>query len=259
MRAKRPKTIQIEAYKLKVHPEAQRKLNPTKLKKLVANFDLDAIGVFHVVTDGAELPTYWVIDGQHRREALIRHGMGEWKVDCYVREDTDVARAADLFLKLNDRAVVAAFDKFKNEVTAGDPSAVGAKTVVENFGFKVDRQSADGHVACVNTIKNVYAADSGTTLRNTFEVLTAAYGLSMAATEGKLVEGVAVIVGKFNGDIDHATFVKKLAKYPGGAAGILGDAKGLRKVRRTSLSQCVAETVLAAYNSGRREENRLVL
>ena len=46
--------------------------------------------------------------------------------------------------------------------------------------------------------------------------------------------------------------IKKLAKYPGGASALLGDAKGIHERRHISVARCVAEQVIETYNSGRR-------
>ena len=129
----RSKFMRVEARSLRVHPLAQRRLVPSKLKKLMADLDLDAIGVLHCVEyeiDG--VLAIWIIDGQHRWRALMDHGFGEWLVEVKIHtEVTDNARASELFLKLNDRAVVSPFDRFQNEVGAHMPAAVGATRILQ--------------------------------------------------------------------------------------------------------------------------------
>lgn len=261
MRSKRKREIYVEAHTLKVHPVAQRQLNPTHLKRIMEKLDLDAIGQLEVVDyeiDGQPGP--WIIDGQHRWSALMRHGFGDWKIVCVVHEDaTDDARASELFLRLNTRAVVHPFDTFKNELSARDPIATGANEVVLKHGLKVAGYCADGNVACPTALKRIYAQDDGVTLDRSLSIVTTAWGHTSSAVEGKLLEGVSIIVGTFNGELDDPALIKKLAKYPGGGAGVLGDAKGLRRIRKASVVRCVAETIVEAYNSGRRDPNRLPL
>lgn len=257
MRGKRSKNkiVYVEARGLKVHPSAQRKLVPAQVKKIMACLDLDAIGTLHVVNVQGQ---YWIIDGQHRWWALMNHGLGEWEVRCEVHVDvTDQAGASQKFLTLNNKATVAPFDKFVNEVDAGDPVAVGAANVTKRHGLKIDRQATDGNVAAVTAIKKIWALDDGATLSETYETLIEAQGRTASAMEGKVIEGVAMVLSRFNGELDRATLIKKIAKYPGGAAGMLGDAKGLQKIRRASLPKCVAEVLVETYNRGRREANRL--
>lgn len=250
MRPKRNKIVYVPASDLKIHPSAQRKLVTANLKQIMQDLDLDGIGTLHVAPINGDL---WIVDGQHRWTALMRHGFGDWKVACVVHEDaTDHTRASELFLKLNSRAVLASYDKWVNEVQAGDPTAVGAKEVAEAHGFKIDRQSHDGHLACVNTLKTVYRTDNGDLLDETLGLIVSAFGHTAAAAEGKLIEGVAHTLAQHNGDLDREALTKKLAKYPGGASGILGDAKGLKKIRRASVPRCVYETIIESYNYGRR-------
>lgn len=257
MVAKRNKIIYVAANDLKPHPSAQRRLSPAQVKRIMADLDLDAIGTVHIVEIDGQL---WIVDGQHRWSALMRHGLGEWKVRCEVHEDaTDHARASALFLRLNNRALVGVFDRWLNEIQAGDPIATGTQKIVEGRGLRIALQTGDGIIACVAALKRIYALDNGETLKDVLDILSGAYGLTPASVEGKLIEGLALVSSKFNGTIDRQILAKKLAKYPGGASSLIGDAKGLMRMRRATMSRAVAEVILETYNVGRRSENRLSL
>lgn len=248
------KIINIAVNELRIHPVAQRRLVQRHLRRMMATLDLDAIGTIHVVhyPINGEL-AYWVIDGQHRVVAIQQHGLGEWKVKAEIHECTDDSTASGLFIKLNRRAFVDAYDLFANEVTAGEPAAVGVTEICSDLGLKIDRQGRDGHVACVNSLRTLWMKDEGATLRETLELLIAAAGCTRAAMEGKLIEGVGRFLGSFNGQVDRGVLAGKLAKYPGGPGAILGNAKGLRRLSNNqSLSSCVAEILVTLYNSGRR-------
>lgn len=253
-RLSKSKFARVEARSLRVHPLAQRQLVPSKLKKLMADLDLDAIGVLHCVEyeiDG--VLAIWIIDGQHRWRALMDHGFGEWLVEVKIHTDViDNARASELFLKLNDRAVVSPFDKFQNEVRAHVPGAVGATQTLQARELRAGAAPGDGQVRCVTALKKLYDADGGKTLSLTLDTIVAAWGKTASALEGKLIEGIGLIYSTYNGSIDQAAMVKKLAKHPGGASGLLGDAKGLRQYRKSTLSRCVAEAVIEVYNAGRK-------
>lgn len=263
MAAKRNKIIYLRLDELKPHPTAQRRLSPSKVKEIVRDleFDLtaawDAIGTLHVVLlDGQ----YWIVDGQHRWSALVRCGFSDQKVACEVHEDAqDHAAASKLFLRLNNRALVGIFDRWLNEIEAGEPDAIGTKEIVESFGLRIALQRGDGIIACVAALKRIYGLDNGETLRDVLGILAEAYGLTSDAVEGKMIEGLAVVSSRFNGELDRGALSKKLAKYPGGAPSLLGDAKGLMRMRRYVMSRAVAEVVVDTYNVGRRAENRLSL
>jgi hypothetical protein len=247
--------IKIAAEQLAIHPYAQRDLVPSKLKKIAQDLDLDAIGVLHAVEyeikgKGSRI---WVIDGQHRLRALLEHGFGEWQVEVKIHTDaTDDARASALFLKLNDRAPVSSFDKHTNAVRAKSGEAVGMEDISRKHGLKISRQSGDGLIAGIAHVRDVYRLDDGVSLDKTLLIVTQAWGKSASALEGKVIKGVGLVFHRFNGTVDQSTIIKKLAKYPGGPSGLVGDARGLMEYRKGSLARCIAERVIDTYNAGRR-------
>jgi hypothetical protein len=246
--------LRVRAQELRIHQFAQRDILPSKQKKLIEELDLDALGVFHAVQYeiNGEL-ALWVIDGQHRLSALMAHGFGEWFVDVKVHLDiTDDAHASALFLKLNDRSVVCPYDKFKNEVTAGDQVARGVRDLVVAHGIRVAKEPGDGKVRCVMSMKRVYGFDSGASLGRTLDTIIAAWGRTETAMDGKIIEGLGLLFKAYGNVIDHAALTKKLAKYPGGAPAVLGDARGLRTHRSGAVARCVAEIIIDVYNTGRR-------
>lgn len=249
------KVVQVRADSLRIHPEAQRKLLPSKLNKLVKSLNLDAIGVLHGVEYkiGSE-SAIWIIDGQHRLAAVLEHGFGEWLVEVKVHLDVkDDQKACALFLQLNDRAPVSPFDKFLAAVTAGYPAAVGVRDVAKKFDLKIDRTPSNNAVACVSSLQKIYSLDGGRTLYNTLRVAVGAWGLRPDTYDGKLLLGIGMALAGKNGSIDLTSLQMKLAKYPGGAPGFLGDARGLRKYRNTaSMIDCVAERIIEVYNSKKR-------
>jgi hypothetical protein len=253
---KSPKTkmVRVRADALAIHPHAQRQLIPATLKKRLADLDLGALGTFHVVEYSIKGERkQWVVDGQHRLRVLLDKGYGELVLDVVVHLDvTNDAGAHDLFLKLNNRASIAPFDTFANELGKGDSVAVGVARLADKYGIQIARGTGDGKITCVAALKRLFAHDEGKALDITLGTVVTAWGTKAAALEGKLVEGIGLVFGKYNGTVDQAALVKKLSKYPGGASGVIGDAKGMMEYRRTSLARCVAERVIEAYNSGRK-------
>lgn len=249
------KLVRVEARTLHIHPTAQRQIVPSKLKRLTEELDLDAIGVLQAVEcsiDGVK--GIWIIDGQHRLKALLARELGEWSVDVCIHTDVQTpARASEVFLKLNDRVAVSPFDKFENRIKALDTVALGALKCVKDHGLKVDRQVSDGHVCCVSTLLTLYGIDAGVSLNHALDTVIAAWGTTASALEGKLIAGLGMIYKTYDGSIDAPGLVKKLAKYPGGASAVIGDAKGLiRRTHQSTLPRCIAEVVVQTYNAGRR-------
>lgn len=244
----------MRADALAVHPLAQREVNRTYLKRLMDSFDLDAVGTIHAVKYPRDGKTgTWIVDGQHRVLALIQLGFGEWVVDVMVHVDVKSdQRAAELFLRLNKRLTVSPFDKFQNEVLAKDDVALGISDVIRKHRLVLGKQSKDGYVACPTALKKSYKLDDGKALDRAIGWLCAAYGPRASALDGKLIEGSALVASVNNGNIEDSTMASKLAKYPGGAPALLGDAKGRLQFHRGSLARSVASLIIDTYNSGRR-------
>lgn len=254
MKQSKSKLVKVEAQTLRIHPTAQRDLVPSKLKRLMSNLDLDAIGVLHAVEYEIEgVRGIWIIDGQHRWHVLMDHGLGEWIVEVKIHVDvTTDARASELFLRLNDRSPVSPFDKFANAQKAGHTNAVGVVGALVKNGLKLGKASGDGLVSCVSALTKTYDIDKGVTLEAVLETVISAWGRTASATEGKIIEGLALVYATYNGQVDRPALVKKLSKHHGGAPGLIGDAKGLRQFRTASIPRCIAERVIEIYNSGRK-------
>jgi hypothetical protein len=248
------KLIKVPAQQLRVHPKAQRETVPSRLKDLVEHLDLDAIGVLHAVEYEINgVLAIWLIDGQHRWTALMKHGFGEWKVEVKIHTEVrDDARASELFLKLNNRTSVNPYDKFVNACQAHQVEALRVSRIVQDNTLEVARKQGEGRVCAISTLLRSYRFDEGKALNLTLETLAAAFGRGAAALEGQLIEGLAFVYKTYNGTVDRPALVKKLSKYPGGASGLLGDAKGMRQYRHESIPKCVAERVVELYNKGRK-------
>jgi len=244
----------MEARELSIHPIAQRKVLPSKVKRLKDDFDLDAIGVIHAIqrTVDGKVRTE-VIDGQHRIIALNELELGEWPVDVKIHLDvTDDAGACRLFLHLNDRAPVSAYDKFENEVHAGIVEAVAVTSLARKHGLKIARCGDDGTITCVNALKRVYCEHGAAVLDSTLQTALTAWGKSSSAVEGKVLLGLALVLSHYDGTIDTAVLIKKLAKFSGGPTRLVGAGLGLRSVRKAAVPRCIAEVIVEAYNSGRQ-------
>jgi hypothetical protein len=175
-------------------------------------------------------------------------------VDVCVHLDVQTAAAASQrFLDLNHSKAPTSHDKFNNRLKALDPIALGVVKCANEHGIEISRTGADGHLCCVSTASDIYAIDGGYTLSNTLEIIVSAWGTGEATLEGKIIEGISLILGSYDGAINKSVLVKKLAKFQGGPSCLLGLAKG-DTGHSGRLSCCVANRVLDAYNSGRRSE-----
>lgn len=246
--------IRIPARALKIHPVAQRKMVPATLKRLIAEMDLDAVGVIHAVEyprDGVR--GIWVIDGQTRVTALCKLDLGEWSVEVKIHEDvlTD-ERACALFLKLNHRAAVNPYSRFLAAVIAGDSVARGVDAIIRKVGLRLTSGgSADGTFSSVTTSEKAYRLDDG--LSYEWALRTAINAWGKISFEGPIIGGLAKFHSKHGASV-VPSFVKKLAKRPGGPTQILADAKQLQRMMNGAMDSHIVDLLIKTHDAGRPDK-----
>ena len=198
-----------------------------------------------------------MVDGQHRIHALLELGLGEWFVDVAVHLDvTTNEQACLVFLRLNDRAPVSCFDKFKAELVAGVEESVAIDSLASSFGLRVTAVRARNAIRSIACLRRAYRLDAGKSLRRALAVIVDAWGKHPDAFEGVLIEGLSILLGKQGADIDTAVMVQKLKKYEGGAGALIGKAAGRAKLLKVSGARGMAEEIHSAYCVGRRKAQK---
>jgi hypothetical protein len=246
-----------------VDPDVQRTLRKPWAREIAANFDPDRIRVI-VVSHRAD-GKYYVIDGQHRLEALKLMEYGEQLVDCAVFDRRDMSdhevkkEDARLFLELNRVLKQQPLEAFQKAVVAEDPTASAINRIVVQCGLAVSNNGAQGCVSCVAALQRVYTG-SGTgrntpdVLQSVLDTIVKAWGRGTVNFNQRIVRGLGLVFLKYGKRIDRDVFVKKLAQVQGGATGVLGNAATLSQIRHTDVAKCTASVLIDAYNKGRKEK-----
>jgi hypothetical protein len=227
----------------------QRDLKQHRVDYLVANFDLDDFGQ-PVVSwrDG----TYYIIDGQHRIEALkiwLGKGWEIQKIECRVYQGLTEAEEADMFDRLNDVLIVSSFDKFKIRVTAGREAESAINKIILAENLVVSRDKIPGAVRAVGTLVKVYNRSNADVLARSLRIIRDAFG--DAGFEAGVIDGIGHLCQRYNGALDERYAIEKLAETRGGVNGLLGKATILHKQTGNSRSQCVAAAAVDIINSHR--------
>lgn len=247
----RAKMQKILASRLSVDHSYQREVNAGWARRIARSLDLDALGVIWVSrrTDGS----LWVVDGQHRIEALREHGFeDEWTLDCRVHEGLSIEDEARLYRLLNRQKKSTPWDDFKAGLAHHDQRCMDIDAIADSVGLAVSGFAGDGRICCVATLNKIYDRYGGKILHKALEWVTAAWGGTASAVEKDLVNGLAVVAAERDGEIESGWLIKKLSKSPGGPSGLLGRAKALKEVSTSPVARLVAMQVVALYNKGRR-------
>jgi len=255
----KPKRKRIRVDELEVYAQSQRKLKPNWAKEIADTFTEEALGSFIVSARGTH---YYVVDGQHRLEAMLLLNRGASTVDCLVYEDLTVPQEAALFLKYNNSKLVKAIDKFHVRITAGDPDAIAIKKIIDKRGVSiVEGGHKKKETSAVGALDKIYSGkvrNGGTSLtgpallEQTLDCLIDAWEDDSSAFNGQLMQGVAAFLSQYWNELDADRLSRVMKSYKGGATGLARNAKALRDIRRISPVGSYAGILVDAYNSGLR-------
>jgi hypothetical protein len=258
MHKSKNRIVYVEAHKLRIHPTAQRTgFVKAKLKKITEGLNLDALGTIHAVEYPINGETaLWIIDGWHRRQAVLDRGLGDWlmRVEVHVDVTTD-AQSSDLFITLNFSAPVTILDRFVQGLAAGYPAETAVSEILRRHSYVVGGSASETVANCPAALLR---AHSYGVLEETLSISLGAWGHTAEAVDGKLIEGIGLLCAANPNKIDLDVIVKKLARFPSGASGVIGKARGYADLTRCSVATGVAGIVADQYNSG-RPKNRLSL
>jgi len=172
----------------------QRALNPRKIDKMIEDFDSRELTA--IVVSQREDGSYWVIDGQHRLEALKL--MGKQIILADVRQGMTIPGEAVLFWRLNaGQTKVAAWDQFMARIIGNDPVAVAVNRLVVDHGYHLDRggNSVKG-IAAVRSIEKVFRRGY---LTEVLDIIAAVWRSDHRAVDGPMIEGLAIFLHSYQG------------------------------------------------------------
>lgn len=235
----------------------QRPLEKVKADKIAAGLNLDAIGL--ICVSRRDSGGYSIVDGQHRVEALRTVGFGDAAVDCEIFHGLTLADEAAMFRLRNNRSAVQKVDLFRVRVIEGDETAVAIHHMLAGYGWTVQLGSKDGYFAAIDAIERIWRQDPDghpPSADRTVDTITAAWGIDPSGVDGNIVAGLGAFYLRYRFEVEASDVIDRLAKFPGGARGLVGKARGLRDLLRCRVSSAVAEIVVEEYN--RRRKTRAV-
>lgn len=232
---------------LRVDPDTQRELRPGWAAQIANNFDPDR---FTPPLVSIRDHRYFVIDGQHRVEAMKIMGWGDQQIQCWTYEGLTQEQEADLFLWHNNRKAVGALEKFQIAVVADRDAECDINRIVLLNGLKIGGggKASPGSIPAVGALRKVYG-HGGKTLGRTLRIVRDSYGDD--GLKGHVIEGIGLLCAKYNGELDDATAIAKLSTVRGGLGALNTKAAALRKSVGRPMPQCVAAAATEIINAGK--------
>lgn len=249
--------VPVKAMRVPPVDVIQRKFAASRAKAMAADFELGKFGIPIVnFRDGH----YWVVDGQHRVEALrvffAPSDPGE--IDCQVFTNLTDAEMAELFLAANrDRKAVGVFTNFMVACTAEEPEATAIRRMVEANGLKIARDAEDGSIRAVTALRKVYDAAGEIVLGQVLRVLRDAGDSSSEWFDARMIVGAGLVLNRFNGKTNQKLMATRLSEVPHGVNGVLRRAESQRERTGNEKAQCVAATLVEIYNKNTSPKDRL--
>jgi hypothetical protein len=235
-------------------PVAQRhKLNIARVDHIVASLDLEQIGVPTVNERGSRV---YIIDGWHRIEALRAFGFQpKDKIQCWTYTELSEEQEAERFLKLNDTLAVDAMSKFRVAVNAGRVTECDVDRIVRAQELSVTSDRIEGGIRAVATLIKIYEQGGPAVLARALRIVRDAYGTP--GLEAAVLQGVGLLCGRYNGELEDQLAVTKLSRIHGGVNGLLGKAEQLRLSTGQTKAHCIAAAAVDVINAGLRGGRRL--
>jgi hypothetical protein len=242
-------------------------LQQMKVDNIVANFNPDAVGVIHVSrrqTPNGDLIGDYVIDGWHRKEAVVRVTEGAGTITAHVYEGLTLAQEAQMFLDLNYGNQPSPLEKHKARVHADDEQALRIEQRVHNYGWDISPVPANGHV---NAIQKLYQLDNMSQkmgadpdlLTLTFLTITRAWGTERHASQAVILEGIGRLHSEYTSKIDVDHLIDRLKNYKGGPRRLHEEARQFANTTGQKVSMAVAWLVVEAYNKGKKDDAKSAL
>lgn len=232
-----------------VDPAIQRPLDRRRVAKIAAELSIDALGVLSI----SQRPNgdHIIIDGQHRAEAMKEAGLSSDKVVCRVFAGLTTAQEAEMFRLLNNTTKPLYVDVFRVRVIEGEPVAVDIARILQRYGWRLASSAGTNAFAAIAAFERIYKMDEVAAER-ALAVVTRSWGHDPLGADGRIVEGVGLVLVRYGDAVATEDLIERLAKFPGGAGNLLGKARGLKELIGSTVPRAVAEVVVEEYNRRRK-------
>lgn len=242
----------IAISEMKVSPKAQRNFSKAHAEQYAADFDLEALG-FPVVSrrDGF----YWIVDGQHRIEALKMIGWGDQQVQCECYEELTEADEAELFLRRDTRTAITALDKFMIGLVAERQPEIDINRTVQGLGLRIGTKggsgSSDRTITAVQGLRKVFDLGGASLLRRALRLLRDGFPDEGEAFKSHIIQGMGLTAHRYGEALKDEVVLERFLALRGGSSGLRRKAETLHSRTDRGVPDCVAAAVVEVYNGGR--------
>ena len=238
-------------------PGGNRSVTESQVVKLMRIWNDDSVGVFTLSlrSDGA----YYILNGQHRHEALLRAGRGRESFPAEIHEGLSLREELQVCKELNaNQKSWTAVDFFKMDKELGRPEAIELEGIVNKYGLElnlIDGRREGGKLSAIGALRKIYSQYQPGTLDDVLMILTKSFGTQEGFT-GEVMLGITSFLAIYRDDpnYSHSELIRSLSTAT--PSRIEAEGKEARKLLGLRASEGVAYQALRAYNH-RKKSRRL--
>lgn len=238
---------------LKTDMSYQSPVKEAQVKKIVREFDPNKLHT--IVVNRRMNGLFYVIDGQHRVEALKRIGI--LSIEATIHNDLSVEQEAEMYLGINDRPTKSPNSKGKSALRFNDPEAIEIDKAVTNVGLQIDydkQNNGVGYIHAYQALKTVNKKNGSTHLEIVLTVIRKSFGNESRNFQGFIIQGFSKFLETYKEEVELSELVKRLNKLQ--LDGLLTEISK-NKAGFSSKKECLPFTLADIYNKGRRKDNKL--
>jgi hypothetical protein len=254
----KPQLMQIEISKLKVHPGYQRTEERSEhhIQTIVKNFNPLELSPLIVAEFQGD---FWVVDGQHRLEAVSR--LGFITVLCLVYENLDFSTQAHLFKSLNKkRKTVGSYSIFKADLFNKDAEAVAIQSLLvkhhfnlserDDFGMRAKSKLGDAKwtIAATSALREIYKSCGASGLDTVLMIVASAWDGAKGSGDNRILKGLAMFHKVYAKEYDIEHLIPKLSRITVDRLKRDSESKGL-----PDKAKSYALTIVTVYNNSKRQ------
>lgn len=244
---------QVYVNNLKTDMSYQSPVSDAQVRKIIKNFDPHKLHT--IVVNKREDGSLYIIDGQHRVEAL--KDLGIPMIDATVHEGLTVSEEAEMYYGINDRPAKSPNSKGKSSLKFGDVSAIQIDEAVTNVGLKIDydkKLKTDGYITAYAALQSIHKKYGQDLLEITLEVIKRAYGTERKHYQAFIMKGLADFIATYGSKLDITHLINRLVD--------VGYEKFMQEVNKNQLSfstkkESLPFALVEIYNKRKHNKNKL--
>ncbi|MEB5757441.1 DUF6551 family protein [Mammaliicoccus sciuri] len=238
---------------LKTDMRYQSPIRESQVRKIVRNFDPDKLDT--ITVNKRQDGTFYIIDGQHRVEALKELNIQFAQANIY--DNLTPEKEAEMYYGINDRPAKSPNSKAKSKLMFGEQSAIEIEQAVINAGLKIDydkKLPSDGYITAYASLESIYKKYNKKLLEIVLKIIKESFGTDSKNYQAFMIKGFAQFIDIYHRDVDVMNLISKLQElgYDGFIKEVNKNAAGF-----STKKESLPLTLVEIYNKRKHAKNKL--